>query len=137
MNPASKTDFYISLSASDSATAFPLNTATLFTTILPKRIPLTGKWSCALAGAFISGVNLRNTNLLVCCDLIEDSIVYGESLPLLRELYLKNAFTYANPTHLHYIAVKVQELYIIQIKIISDIVQNIRASKFTLHFKAL
>jgi hypothetical protein len=74
---------YLFLSPSDSIDCFAENNSWEFTVTLPKTIPLTGSWVCALTEISYSG-KLKGRDIYIFCDLCEGTCVQGRILPLLR-----------------------------------------------------
>lgn len=76
---------YLFLDGKNSSNFHPSNTSDDFIVTLPKQYMLTGSWECALLEV---NIRLSKENVVsrvyVCCDLVEDSYVRNNMLPVLR-----------------------------------------------------
>lgn len=133
MSLCKKVGLYIAVSATDS-NEFPLNKPGEFSVLLPQRIPLIGRWACGLATSYVEGLGIEYKHLLICCDIVQESPTYGESLPVLNELFLKTQRHHTVHKPIRYHVLNTQELYLIKIRVIGEVKELIRRSRFTLHF---
>ena len=87
---------YLRLKSSDSSTVVHSNTWYDFTAVLPQPLYLKGKWECGLIDFNVTGStneivpeSLRNTTLLIYCDLVASSLVSDFLKPILCRVYTK------------------------------------------------
>ena len=117
---------YLYLESKDSQNFHPTNTPDEFIVTLPKRYILSGCWECALLKMTMHfSDDVSPSRLYVCCDIVEDTYVRNNTLPILRaqdvtaeQLYVQT--TYANPI---YLKVSKQDIRNIRIFIRNDRLQ--------------
>lgn len=119
---------YLFLNSNDSTNFHPSNKPDDFIVSLPKPYVLDGCWECGLLEMNMQLSNdIYLSRVHVCCDIIEDSYVRNNMLPILRsqELTPKQSLmqiTYVQP---FYLSVSKQEIRSIRIFIRNDQLQAI------------
>ena len=78
--------FYVYISSSDSTNYFPDNQPSKFTVKLPETLRLHEKWQLALCEIQYPSIQNKPDQLLILCDLCQDSIVGDKRLPILRRM---------------------------------------------------
>lgn len=130
------------LTSTDSSEYFE-NKPHCFRVQLNKQIQFDGYWTVALTEFSTESLisSKKKSELFVCCDICEESIVGGKEAPLLRRIYLgKNPknITYSQP---YYIPVKIGQLQQIAIYITDrdgNLVSFLNGPvTVTLHFKKI
>ena len=103
--------FYVYISSADSTDYFPDNEPSKFTVKLPETLRLRGKWQLALCEIQYPSIQKKKKKpeqLLILCDLCQDSIVGEKRLPVLRRM------RYEEPGNtsfgiFYYVSLKTQE----------------------------
>lgn len=88
-------NYYLFLASYDSTDLFPLNKPSDFTVALNKPLDLNGKWTCSLVEVNFTGGFTEEypEDLIVMCDLVQDSVVHDVSLPVLRRILIPRNLT--------------------------------------------
>ena len=104
---------YIFLKSDDSISYHPDNNTCEFVSELPKSIKIEGIWNCSLIHFDVG--EEKTEDILVCCDLVESSSVYGREVPILN--VLNNAGDIIHP---YYIPVNKDIISRIRIKLLTS-----------------
>lgn len=73
---------YLFLSSANSSDYFPFNTHSDFTVRLTERLHFPGNWECTLIDIFFP--RKLQTDVVIYCDLCEQSFINNTKLPVLR-----------------------------------------------------
>ena len=109
---------FLFLSSQDSLNYYPDNQQSDFSVYLPQVLHLEGVWTVALKE--ISLFNLARQELIIYCNICEDSVVNAAKLPILKRLSLpqnrNNPITLTYPDSF-YIPVKTKQISTVRIYI--------------------
>ena len=124
---------YLYISPTDfTGKQYPNNTQYDFIYELPHPVSLEGDWGCAIVEVLLK--RKLSENLYVFCDIVDNSIVHGESVPLLRTI--ENKVEYLNPFYHKITLNKIKRLRIsIRTKRNSIPVVNLSACTLVLEIK--
>lgn len=119
---------YLFLNSNDSTSFHPSNNPDDFIVTLPKPYVLDGCWECALLEMNIELINdIDLPRVHLCCDIVEDSYVRNNMLPILRAQELTPEQNILQMTYVHpyYLNVSKQEIRSIRIFIRNDQLQSV------------
>lgn len=119
---------YLFLNSNDSTSFHPSNNPDDFIVTLPKPYVLDGCWECALLEMNIQLINdIALPRVHLCCDIVEDSYVRNNMLPILRAQELTPEQNILQMTYVHpyYLNVSKQEIRSIRIFIRNDQLQSV------------
>lgn len=87
---------YIYLQSNDSIELYPDNNGARFTVRLPKRLHMSGTWTCALCEIHIPPIHSQGFTwtpalpIAVCSTLCAGSVLTGMHVPVLRQIILSD-----------------------------------------------
>ena len=132
---------YVILGSNNSLNYFPHNKPYRFRSQLNAPLNMNGMWKVALVEADISSSISKTDTVYLHSSICDDSIVNGQSEPLIRRLMASSTGNWSTILESpYYIPVKISEIYDVDIYITDekgDLASFInQPSTVTLHFKA-
>ena len=103
---------YLFISSKDSSLIHLQNNSCEFISELPKTINIPGEWSCALMECHIG--DKKGEDLLICCDLVENSCVHGKLVPVLTIISQSGAVD-----HPYYVPICRDQIYRLRIRLLT------------------
>ena len=102
---------FVFLGSEDSILLYPANTSCEFLSDLGGGIELTGNWCCGLVSCDIGNIA---EELLVHCDIVQQSSVYGKLIPILTTVKQSGSVSYP-----YYIPVTRDYIHRIRIRLLT------------------